>query len=145
MSTATEALGALNRLLHDTVNSVVQYTEISSPYIPPDFAEQAAAMQAIADEEKVLANEAVDLIGRRDGVPEVGIFPYWNVDLNYLDLRYMAKFAAEHQRKAIAHLEAELPKLDADPEVASFLRRALDQKKAHLEKLEEIKGDYGES
>ena len=32
-----------------------------------------------------------------------------------------------------------------DPEVASFLRRAIDQKKEHLEKLATIKGDYGDA
>jgi len=137
------AITALNRLLHDTVNSVVQYAEISAPYIPENFDEQAAAMQAIADEEKALANETVDLITRRDGVPQVGIFPYWNVDLNYLDIRWMAKFAGEHQAKAIGRIEKELEAVADDPEVAGFLRRALEQKKDHLERLSSIQGDYG--
>jgi len=140
----SHAVDVLNRVLDDTVNSVVQYAEIGAPYVPEGFHEQAQAMQAMADEEKALANEIVELIGRRDGVPQVGIFPYWNVDLNYLDLRFMAKFAVEHQEQAIARLEKRLEKLQDDPEVANFLRRALEQKKAHLDKLVEIQGDYGE-
>jgi len=139
------SINVLNRLLHDTVNSVIQYAEISAPYIPKGFDEQAATLQSIADEEKELANAAVALIALRDGVPQVGIFDYWNVDLNYLDLRWMAKFAMEHQAKSIERLESQLDAVADDPEVSSFLRRALDQKKDHLDKLDSVKGDYGNS
>ncbi|MHC4848009.1 MAG: ferritin-like domain-containing protein, partial [Planctomycetota bacterium] len=69
----SNTINVLNRLLHDTVNSVIQYAEISAPYIPKGFDEQAATLQSIADEEKALANEVVALIGLRDGVPQVGI------------------------------------------------------------------------
>ncbi|MHC4410516.1 MAG: ferritin-like domain-containing protein [Planctomycetota bacterium] len=141
----SNTINVLNRLLHDTVNSVIQYAEISAPYIPKGFDEQAATLQSIADEEKALANEVVALIGLRDGVPQVGIFDYWNVDLNYLDLRWMAGFAMEHQAKSIERLESQLGAAADDPEVSSFLRRALEQKKDHLKKLESVKGDYGNS
>ena len=141
----SNTINVLNRLLHDTVNSVIQYAEISAPYIPKGFDEQAATLQSIADEEKALANEVVALIALRDGVPQVGVFDYWNVDLNYLDLRWMAKFAMEHQAKSIERLESQLGAAADDPEVSSFLRRALEQKKDHLKKLESVKGDYGNS
>ena len=47
MQATNTATDVLNRLLHDTVNSVVQYAEISAPYVPPDFAEQEAAVQRV--------------------------------------------------------------------------------------------------
>ena len=145
---ATNQLGnprvdVLNRLLHDTVNSVVQYADISAPHVPKGYDDQVAELRAIADEEKVLANELVDLIGRRQGVPQVGVFPYWNVDLNYLDLRFMAKFAREHQEASIARLEAELTQVQDDPEIHSCLKRALAQKQDHLGRLAGVAGDYG--
>lgn len=133
----------LNRLLHDTVNSVVQYADISAPHVPKGYDEQVAELRTIADEEKALAHDLVELISSRAGVPQVGVFPYWNVDLNYLDLRFMAKFAREHQEASIARLEAELAKTQDDPEVHSFLRKALEQKKDHLGRLETVAGDYG--
>ena len=134
---------ALNRLLHDTVNSVIQYADISAPHVPKGYDDQVAELRKIADEEKVLANDLVDLIGRCEGVPQVGVFPYWNVDLNYLDLRFMAKFAREHQEASIARLEAELAGMQDDPEVHSFLKRALAQKIDHLARLAGVAGDYG--
>ena len=139
------SVDVLNRLLHDTVNSVVQYAEISAPYIPAGFDEEAALISSVSDEEKILANEVVALIIERDGVPKVGVFPYWNVDLNYLDIRFMAKFAVGEQQKAIGRVEGELPLVQDDPEVHGFLRRALELKKSQLERLTQVSGDYGES
>ncbi|MHC4940491.1 MAG: ferritin-like domain-containing protein [Planctomycetota bacterium] len=141
----SQTVDVLNRLLHDTVNSVVQYAEISAPYVPKGFDEQAALMQSIADEEKTLATETAAMINARDGVPQVGVFDFWNVDLNYLDLRWMAKFAMQHEQDSIDRIEGHLDMVADDPEVASFLRRAIDQKKEHLEKLATIKGDYGDA
>ena len=138
-------IDVLNRLLHDTVNSVVQYAEISAPYVPEGFGEQAAILQSVADEEKTLANETVDLIVSRDGVPQVATFPYWNVDLNYLDIRFMAKFAMEVQEKTIRRIEEELKLVEDDPEAHGLLRRALEQKRDQLTRLAAVKGDYGDA
>jgi len=138
----TKTLDILNRLLDGTVNSVVQYAEIGAPYIPDNFEEQERDFDRIADEEKHLANDLVALIQKRDGVPTVGVFRFWNVDLNYLDLRFMAKFAAKQDQDLIAELEGELDSLAQDPEAHSLVRRALEQKREHLAKLSEIAGDY---
>lgn len=138
----SKTLDVLNRLLDGTVNSIVQYAEIGAPYIPDNFDDQKREFDRIANEEKTLATELVDLIQSRDGVPTVGVFPYWNVDLNYLDLRFMAKFAAERDGDLIGELEAELDSLSQDPEAHSLVRRALEQKREHLAKLAEIAGEY---
>ena len=142
MQVTNTAIDVLNRLLHDTVNSVVQYAEIAAPYVPPDFDAQLAEFNRVSDEEKALANECAALLDTRDGVPTVGIFPFWNVDLNYLDLRFLAKFAAQHQEKVIAHMERELDLVNDDPEVLAFVKIALEQKKEHLSALLEVAGDY---
>ncbi len=138
----SKTLDVLNRLLDGTVNSIVQYAEIGAPYVPANFEEQKREIERIADEAKPLATELVDLIQRRDGVPTVGVFPYWNVDLNYLDLRFMAKFATEREAGLVDELEAELDSLSQDPEAHGLVRRALEQKRAHLAKLAEIAGEY---
>lgn len=135
-------IDVLNRLLHDTVNSVTQYAEISAPYIPEGMDEELQGMQRVADEEKLLAGEIVAMIGTRDGVPQVGVFPYWNVDLNYLDVRFMAKFAVEHQDEAITRLEGELEMVRDDPEVHAFLKKAIEQKREHRELLDAAGKDY---
>lgn len=138
----TPTLDILNRLLDGTVNSVVQYTEIGSPYVPDGFDERMQEIRRIGDEEKDLANEIVALIQRRDGVPTVGVFRFWNVDLNYLDIRFMAKFAVQQEDDLITVLEAGLDSLSHDPEAHGLVRRAIEQKRAHLAKLTEIAAEY---
>ena len=142
MQATNTAVDVLNRLLHDTVNSVVQYAEIADPYVPPNFDEEAAAVNGVSDDEKALAHEIADLLAARDGVPQVGVFPFWNVDLNYLDLRFMAKFAAQQQEKTIARIEKELALVSDDPEVHALVKRALEQKREHLVTLQGVAGDY---
>ena len=142
---STSSIDVLNRLLHDTVNSVVQYADISAPHVPKGMDEQAIDMQNIAGEEKALATEIANLVIKCDGVPTVGVFDYWNVDLNYLDLRFMAHFAVQHQDKAIARLEGEMDGVKDDPEVHAFLKKALAQKKDHRERLTAVAGDYAAS
>ena len=142
MQATNTAVDVLNRLLHDTVNSVVQYAEIADPYVPPNFDEQSAAFNGVSDEEKAFAHEVANLLAARDGVPQVGVFPFWNVDLNYLDLRFLAKFAAQQQAKTIARIEQELALVSDDPEVLSLVKRALEQKKEHLTTLQGVAGDY---
>jgi len=138
----TPTLDVLNRLLDGTVNSVVQYAEIGAPYIPDGFDEQMQEFKRIGDDEKNLANETVAMIQSRDGVPAVGVFRFWNVDLNYLDIRFMAKFAVQHEGKLIADLEAALDSLTNDPEAHGLVRRAIEQKREHLTKLADIASAY---
>ena len=132
------AVDILNRVLHGTVNSVVQYIGVAVPYVPAGHEEAQADLAAMRGEEAATAAELTDAIAALDGVPKVGVFPYWNVDLNYLDLRYLAGLAAEHLEKVIAGLEGELQTVLHQPEVHVLLVRVLEQKKTHLARLREI-------
>jgi len=128
----------LNRVLHETVNSVVQYIDIAVPYVPPGFEEKQERIRGMRDEQARTAQELTALVGEFDGVPQVGVFPYWNVDLNYLDLRFLARFAARHEKKAVDELDRELESLRGDPQLYGTLARVLREKRAHAEALEEI-------
>ena len=128
----------LNRVLHGTVNSVVQYIDVSMPYVPPYCEDKLPELQRLRDEEARTANELAGLVAELDGVPQVDVFPYWNVDLNYLDVRFLAKFAADHQKKFLAELESALPGVREDARLRSALERILAEKRAHLAVLEEI-------
>jgi len=130
---------SLNRVLHATVNSVVQYLTISDPYVPPGF-DRMDEILAIRDAEVRQAHEITDLMLSLDANPKVGIFDYWNVDLNYLDVRFMTRFAAAHQEKVIADLEAALEAVRDDPASRALLTRLLEEKRDHLETLRDIGG-----
>ena len=95
-------------------------------------------LQELRDAEARTATEITDLVAALDGVPEVGVFPYWNVDLNYLDLRFLARFAAQHQEKVIAEIEGDLDLVRGDPRLHGTLSRILEEKRAHLDVLKEI-------
>jgi bacterioferritin (cytochrome b1) len=136
--TREEKVQLLNRMLHGAVNSVVQYIEIAVPYVPPYCAERMAELKRMRDEQAKTANELVSLVGELDGVPQVEVFPYWNVDLNYLDVRFLARFAAEHEAKFAAELEEALPDLRDDPHLFGVLDRILGEKRDHLEALRAI-------
>jgi len=138
----SNSIDLLNRILDGTVNSIVQYAKIGAPYVPAGFEEGMQEFDRISGEERALAVEIVDLIQSRDGVPSVGVFRYWNVDLNYLDIRFMAKFAVEQEGCNVEELEAQLETVAHDPEVHGLVRRALEQKRDHLARLTEIAGEY---
>ena len=100
--TREEKIALLNRVLHGTVNSVVQYIDIAAPYVPPFCEAKVADLRRMRDEQAHAANEIVALVGQLEGVPQVEAFPYWNIDLNYLDIRFLARFAGEHDAKVVA-------------------------------------------
>ncbi|MHC4223745.1 MAG: hypothetical protein ACYSX0_06665 [Planctomycetota bacterium] len=133
----------LNRVLHGTVNSVVQYIGISAPHVPDGREQDLEALKRMQGEEAETAHEINALVSDLDGVPSVGVFEYWNVDLNYLDLGFLARFAAKHQAKVIALVERDIDGVRDDARVHGLLRRILEQKRAHLSALQEIGGKEG--
>jgi bacterioferritin (cytochrome b1) len=130
----------LNRVLHGTVNSVLQYIETATPYVAPGCEEQFDEVLGMKDEQVATVARLTDAIGALDGVPKVGVFPYWNVDLNYLDLRYLARLASEHEDAGAAELEGELGLVRDDPKLHGVLEKVLAEKRAHAEKLAAIGG-----
>jgi hypothetical protein len=136
--TRDEKVALLNRILHGTVNSVVQYIGIATPYVPPYCEERMGELAAMRDAGAKTANEVVALLGEFEGVPQVDVFPYWNVDINYLDVRYLARLAAEHEAKAVAEIEDALPELRGDPRLFAAVERILREKRGHLESLKGI-------
>jgi hypothetical protein len=134
-----KTVGLLNRVLHDTVNSVVQYIgSAATPHVPKECEGDLETIERLREEEAATAHEIHELVGRLDGVPAVGVFDYWNVDLNYLDLRFLARFAAGHVEKVITEIEGAIAGVRQDAEVHALLRRVLEQKRAHLGTLREI-------
>ncbi|MHC4972107.1 MAG: ferritin-like domain-containing protein [Planctomycetota bacterium] len=130
-----KSIDLLNRVLHGTVNSVIQYVDIARPYVPPGCESDVEELRRLRDEEAVTVGALTALITELDGVPKVDPFDYWNVDLNYLDLRFLARFAAQHQDKVIAEIEAHLDDVRDDARVHRLLREIVAEKSAHKDVL----------
>jgi len=132
-----------NRVLHSLVNSVVQYIDIAAPYVPPTCAGKMEALRRIRDEEVAAAHDLVALIGEMDGVPAVEAFPFWNVDLNYLDVRYLCRFAADQQKRMLGELEEYCEVARGDGRLRAVLDRLLAQRREHLAVLEDVASTPG--
>jgi len=132
-----------NRVLHSLVNSVVQYIDVAAPYVPPTCTGKMEALRRIRDEEVAAAHELVALIGELDGVPAVGAFPFWNVDLNYLDVRFLCRFAAEQQGRMLTELEEYGELARGDGKLRAALDRLLAQRREHLAVLEDVAATPG--
>lgn len=130
-----KAIDLLNRVLHGTVNSVIQYIDVARPYVPAVCEGDVEELRRLRDEEAVTVGKLTALITELDGVPKVDPFDYWNVDLNYLDLRFLARFAAEHEDKVIATIEAHLDEAKGDARVYRLLQAIVAEKQAHREAL----------
>jgi len=135
---AEARIAFLNRVLHGTVNSVVQYLEVATPYVPPDGKAHLETIRKIRDEQTLQAHELTELIQGLDAVPSVGAFPYWNVDLNYLDLRFLAGFAARHEEALLGEMERGLDALRQDGHAFTTVQRMLEAKRRHVATLKEI-------
>lgn len=128
----------LNRVLHGVVNSVLQYMEAATPYIPEGDEEKWGEILRIRDEEVEIAHELHGAIGALDGVASIGSFPYWNIDLNYLDLCWVAGFAKRHQDRVTAEIEQVLPLVRGDARVHGLLTRVLETQRAHATVLDAV-------
>ena len=128
----------LNRILSGTVNSMIQYTAVSVPFVAPGCEPFVERMDKMRNEEIAQTNVLSQLINRFRGVPSTEAFPYWNIDLNYLDIRFMARFGAEHQERVIAEIEAGLAGIKSDPVAYTKVLGMLEEKRAHLLELRDI-------
>ena len=135
-----QVIDVLNRVLDGTVNSVAQYISICDPYVPPGYEERMEDLFDIRDDEVRHAHELTNLVLSLEGNPKVGVFEYWNVDLNYLDLRFLAGFAAKHQEKVLAELDGQLDAVRDEPAAFGLLTRVREEKRVHLATLRDIGG-----
>lgn len=138
-------IDVLNRVLHGTVNSVLQYVEASTPYVSEEAEEQWEEILRIRDEEIELILDLRAAISALDGIAAVGVFPYWNIDLNYLDLDWMAGFAKKHQDGLIGELVALLPEVRSDARIHGLLSRVLEKMREHSVVLARVAGDGAEA
>ena len=134
-------LDLCNRALHGVVNSVLQYMETATPFVPEGAEDEWGQVLAARDAEAALAGEIHAAVGEMDGVASVGVFPYWNVDLNYLDLRWFCRFANQHNLSELAWTERVLPDLRTDPNLHGLFSRLIVMRRGQAEVLASVGGE----
>ena len=134
-------LDLANRALHGVVNSVLQYMENATPFVPEGAEDDWAQVLAARDAEAAMAAEIHTLVGELDGVAKVGVFPYWNVDLNYLDLDWFCRFANQHNLTELERTERVLPDLRPDPKMHGLFSRLIVMRRGQAEVLARVGGE----
>lgn len=126
----------LDELLTYAFYSGAGYVFESDPFVVPEDAELLDLFKAVREDDRRHAHVLGTLIAAREGVPQPGVFPWWNLDLNYLTVPCLSRFvieSLEHEVRLYRGL------IDAwsndDPAGKAALEWILADKQGHLGKL----------
>jgi hypothetical protein len=134
----TPTYNRLQDIIRREGRSLLQYAVESFPWTNSDADGRPAALKQLAlDEADAAAGLARLLLRHRLSPPYLGAYPMAFTSFNYLALDRLLALLAEHQRRGITQLEADLAGL-RDPEVRDAVRHLLEVKKANLKKLEAL-------
>ena len=134
-----KAVRLVNDALSREYNSVSEYVLHSSPYTVPADAAALKTFQEIRDRQAATASWLTTRLREDLGAgPTLRAFEYWDWDLNYLSVPYLARFAVEHYRKVTAEYDALLKDLGDDPVLKGVFTRLRDEHKAHGAALEKF-------
>jgi len=128
----------LNRLLAIHCKSFPQYVRWSRPYVPPGRAEELEALEALAQDQDVLAERISRMIIDGDALPRTGEFPMEFTDLHDLDIDYLVRAAVGYQEQDVAAIEQLVERLQTAPAAKAIAEEALGMAKGHLDTLREL-------
>ena len=133
------AVRMVNDALSREYNSVAEYVLHSSPYTTPEDAPALKVFEEIRDRQAATASWLTTRLREDFGAgPTLRAFEYWNVDLNYLSVPYLVRFAFEHYGKAVAGFEEALKEIGDDPALKPIFLRLRDEAKVHRAALEKF-------
>ena len=104
----------LDDLLTRCFYSGAGYVFESDPHAVPEDAPLLGVLAQIRQEDRRHAHVLASLIQARGGVPQPGVFPWWNQDLNYLTVPTVARFVLESMQEEAGHYDALLAAWPAD-------------------------------
>ena len=133
------AVRLVNAALSREYNSVAAYALHSSPYTVD---EDAAALKAFEEIHAANALTAAWLTERlREDLssgPTLRAFEHWKVDLNYLSVPYLVRFAHEHYGRVAAEYEETLRQVAGDAALEAIFRRLRDEAKSHRAAMDKV-------
>jgi hypothetical protein len=131
-----EIVARLSDLLTRSFYSGSGYVFESEPYVLAEDDDLMQAFAAVRADDRRHAHVLGTLLQARGAVPQPGVFPWWNLDLNYLSVPCLSRFVArsiEEETRLFEALLSEWPSGDAPGRAA--LEWILSDKKAHLARL----------
>jgi hypothetical protein len=128
----------LNRLLAIHCKSFPQYMRWSRPHVPAGRGEELEAVQAIAQDQDVMAERISRMIVDGDALPRSGEFPMEFTDLHDLDIDFLMRLAVRYQEQDIAAIQQLVDRLHTAPAAKAIAEEALGMAKGHLDTLREL-------
>ncbi|MGD9721128.1 MAG: hypothetical protein AB7O59_03620 [Pirellulales bacterium] len=139
-----QTYNALNRLLTILERSLSMYLSYASPWLQTGDEKAVTALSHIVDEQKRLAARVAELVLER-GPMDLGEYPHEFYDLHDLSLDFLLNKLVEYQKRDVAALEKSVEELQSDRAAASVAEEALGAARGHLETLEELAAELGNS
>lgn len=131
MLTASDALiDTLNDLFTRAYYSAAGYVFESQPFGHRDDEEALGAIRDIRMQERNHARMLGQILESFDRVPEPGAFPYWDRDLNYLTVPYMARFVAMTLEHDLVRYDSAIAQLEKHMGLARAMLKAIRTEKA---------------
>ena len=128
----------LNRLLAIHCKSFPQYLRWSRPHVPAGRGEELEAVQAIAQDQDVMAERISRMIVDADALPRSGEFPMEFTDLHDLDIDFLLRLAVRYQEQDIGAIQQLVDRLHTAPAAKATAEEALGMAKGHLDTLREL-------
>ncbi len=134
-----EIIQELNLCLTKLANSTATYILESNPFTSGEDKNAIAALQEMSVSDRSQMADCAALIERLEGVPRTGVADPMLAELNYLSYPYLVDVLIRDLEHEIAHYTASVKKVEAVPEVKTFLQSVLDARQAQIKKLREIR------
>jgi hypothetical protein len=128
----------LTQLLGIVAKSFPQYLRYSRPYLPPGRESVLETLEAIANDQDVLADRISSMITDAGAPLRTGEFPMEYTDTHDLGIDYQIDSAIEYQHQDIDSIENLVAQLAPFPAAKSLAEEALGMAKGHLESLQEL-------
>ncbi len=119
----------LDDLLTRSFYSGAGYVFESDPYVVAEDAEVLEKLTVIREQDRRHAHVLGTLIAARGGVPSPGVFPWWNLDLNFLTVPTVSQFVVDALHEEIGLYDLLLARWPAaDDDGRAALRVIRDEK-----------------
>src|SRR5262245_31575015 len=129
----------LEDLLTRAFYSGAGYVFESDPFVVPEDSDLLAALSSIREDDRRHAHVLGTLLQARGAVPQPGVFPWWNLDLNYLTVPCLGRFVVEtldQETGMYRGLVSDWP--HDDPAGRAALEWILTDKTDHLSRLRPV-------
>jgi len=120
----------LDDLLTRSFYSGAGYVFESDPYVVAEDADVLEKLTVIREQDRRHAHVLATLIAARGGVPSPGVFPWWNLDLNFLTVPTVAVFVVGSLREELGLFDTLIAHWPADDEEGRAALRVIRAEKA---------------